>query len=119
MARFRLTGSADADVFAILAWSQGRFGGSARERYAALIVAAILHAAEHADGVGFRPRPELGQGVLTWHLAQSTRRVQGPEVRRPRHLLVCRWEDEVLVVGRVLHDSMDPSRLLDPDAGWG
>jgi toxin ParE1/3/4 len=119
MARFRLSRSADEDILQILAWSQDRFGLEARLRYEALIVAALLHAADHQEGVGFRERPELGDGVLTWHLAHSVTRSRRGLVRRPRHLLVCRWDGEVLVVGRVLHDSMDPTLHLDPQVDWG
>lgn len=115
--RFRLTVSADADILNILIWSVDHFGELARQRYEALIVAAIVQAAEHADGVGFRSDPDLGPGVVIWHFAQSTSRVHG-KVRHPRHLLVCRWDADVLVVGRVLHDSMDPSRHLDPESDW-
>lgn len=118
MARFRLSHAADGDIFAILTWSQERFGVLARQRYENAIVAALLHAAEHGDRVGFHTRPELGEGVLTWHLAQSVSRSRGTPVRRPRHVLVCRWDDDTLVVGRILHDSMDPTRHLDPDMDW-
>ena len=119
MAQIRLSRSADEDIFAILAWSQDRFGDEARLRYEALIMAALLHAAEHEDGVGFRVRPELGEGVLTWHLAQSAARSRGGVVRRPRHLLVCRWEGDILVVGRILHDAMDPTLHLEAQVDWG
>lgn len=118
MPRFRLSHSADADIFDILTWSHNRFGEQARQRYESLIVAAVLHAAEHRDGAGFNAKPELGTGVLTWHLALSTQRVRGGGVRRPRHVLVPRWDGDVLVVGRVLHEKMDPTRHLDPEKDW-
>lgn len=119
MARVRLSRSANEDIFQILAWSQDRFGEDAKTRYEALIVAALLQAAEHQGGVGFRARPELGAGVLTWHLAQSVARSHGGTVRRPRHLLICRWDGDILVVGRILHDTMDPTLHVDREAGWG
>jgi toxin ParE1/3/4 len=118
MTSFRLSHSADGDIFDILAWSHDHFGELAGQRYGELIVASILHAAEHGDGVGFRSKAELGDGVLIWHLAQSTQRARGSVVRHPRHVLVCRWEGGVLVVGRVLHETMDPTRHLDPDTDW-
>ncbi|MEQ6901780.1 type II toxin-antitoxin system RelE/ParE family toxin [Nocardioides sp. YIM 152588] len=115
---FRLSHAAEQDIVEILRRSQEEFGDDARQRYAALLVAAIRHAAEHRDGVGFRARPELGPDVVTWHLAQSAHRARGGAVRRPRHLLVCRWTQAGLVVGRVLHESMDPLRHLDETADW-
>jgi toxin ParE1/3/4 len=39
-------------------------------------------------------------------------------VHKPRHFLVYRVEPGMLVVGRVLHDAMELSRHLDPDASW-
>jgi toxin ParE1/3/4 len=118
MARIRLSRSAEKDIFAILVWSQDRFGDEARSRYQALVVAALLHAAENDDGLGFRVRPELGGGVLTWHLAQSVSRSRRGVVRRPRHLLVCRRDGGILVVGRILHDTMDPILHLDSETDW-
>jgi toxin ParE1/3/4 len=56
MAQIRLSRSADTDIFEILAWSQDRFGDEARRRYEALVVAALLHAAERHDGFGFGVR---------------------------------------------------------------
>ena len=118
MGDFRLSHSADQDVVDILTRSHDEFGSAARERYADLITAAILHAADHRDGAGFNTRAELGEGVMTWHLNQSTRRVEGRRVRRPVHVLVCRWNGGTLVVGRVFHERMDPTRHIDPSVDW-
>ncbi|HXH77035.1 type II toxin-antitoxin system RelE/ParE family toxin [Nocardioides sp.] len=114
MARYRLTHAAQADIVSILAWSHDRFGEEARKRYEALIAAAIRDAATRNDEVGRTVRPELGDGVFSWHLAQSRAHSPGGKVHRPRHFLVCRREGEVLVVGRVLHDSMELRRHLNP-----
>ncbi|TIC79153.1 type II toxin-antitoxin system RelE/ParE family toxin [Nocardioides sp. GY 10113] len=54
-----LSRAAEQDIVEILTRTQEEFGDDARQRYAALIVAAIRHAADHRDGVGFRARPEL------------------------------------------------------------
>jgi toxin ParE1/3/4 len=113
MARYRLTNAAQADIIAILSWSQEQFGEQARQHYEALIVAAIRDAASRTDDVGHTPRPELGAGVFSWHLAQSRTRAPGTVVRRPRHFLICRREGDVLVIGRVLHDAMELRRHLD------
>lgn len=115
---FRLSASADLDVFEILQWSHEHFGEAARRRYEALITDAIIHAASSRGGVGFRVRPELGEGVVSWHLAVSAQRAAASRVRHPRHVLLCRWDGDVLVVGRILHESMDPSAHLDHRADW-
>ena len=112
--QYRLTHAAQADTVSILAWSEEQFGAEARERYQALIAAAVRDAASRHDPVGRIARPELGDGVFSWHLAQSRSRSRGGIVRRPRHFLICRCDGEVLVVGRVLHDAMDLRRHLDP-----
>ncbi|MCR1784438.1 type II toxin-antitoxin system RelE/ParE family toxin [Nocardioides carbamazepini] len=118
MPSFRFVHAADLDVVDILARSQRDFGDVARTRYASLIAAAAQHAAEHPDGVDFQTHVDLGDGVLTWHLKQSISRCPAPRVRHPVHILVCRWRGDVLVVGRVLHERMDPTRYLDPTLGW-
>lgn len=118
MPRYRLSLSAQADVTRILDWSFENFGEAAEARYTALIAAAIRHAASRTDNIGFATHPEYGDGVLMWHLALSAKQSRGGPVRRPRHVLVCRREGDVLAIGRVLHDSMDPSRHLAPETDW-
>ena len=118
MARYRLTHAAQADIVSILAWSHSQFGEEARKRYEALIATAIRDAATRGDGVGQMVRPELGDGVFSWHLAQSRSRSPGGAVHRPRHFLICRRDGDVLVVGRVLHDAMELRRHLDPHQPW-
>ncbi|MDP9444676.1 MAG: type II toxin-antitoxin system RelE/ParE family toxin [Actinomycetota bacterium] len=118
MAGYRLTDSVQADIVAILAWSHEQFGAEASKRYEALIAAAIRDAASRTDDIGFTPRPELGDGVFSWHLAQSRTRSPGGLVRHPRHFLICRRDDNVLVIGRVLHDAMELRGHADPQQPW-
>ncbi len=118
MAKYRLTYAAQADIISILAWSHEQFGEEARQRYEALITAAIRDAAARNDELGRTVRPELGDGVFSWHLAQSRAHSRGGDVHRPRHFLICRWDGVVLVVGRVLHDAMELRRHLDPQQPW-
>lgn len=118
MARFRLTHAAQADIVSILAWSHEQFGEEARRRYEALIVTAIRDAAGRGSDVGRIARPELGEGVFSWHLRQSSSGSPGGHVGRPRRFLICRREADVLVVGRVLHDAMELRRHLDPEQPW-
>lgn len=118
MAKYRLTHAAQADIVSILLWSHDQFGEEARKRYEALISTAIRDAATRSDEVGCPVRPELGDGVFSWHLAQSRSHSPGGMVHRPRHLLICRRDGDVLVVGRVLHDAMELRRHLDPQQPW-
>jgi len=118
MARYRLTHAGQADIVSILAWSHEQFGEEARKRYEALIATAIRDASKLQDEIGWTPRPELGDGVFSWHLAQSRTRSPGGHVHRPRHFLICRRDGDVLVVGRVLHAAMELRRHLDTEQPW-
>lgn len=118
MAGYRLTHVAQADIVAILVRSEEHFGEEVRKRYEELIATAIRDAASHTGDIGQATRPELGDGVFSWHLAQSRTRAPGKTVRHPRHLLICRRDGDVLVIGRVLHDAMEPRRHVDPEQDW-
>ena len=118
MTRFRLTKAAQADIVQILVWSHERFGHEARLRYEALIVAAIRDAGKDRGSAVRTPRPELGTGVFTWHLRHSRDASRAGRVHRPRHFLICRDDDGLIVIGRVLHDAMDLRRHVAPDSGW-
>ncbi|MGH8965116.1 MAG: type II toxin-antitoxin system RelE/ParE family toxin [Actinomycetes bacterium] len=118
MARYRLTHAAQADIVSVLAWSHEQFGEEARKRYEVLIATTIRDAATRSDEIGQTVRPELGDGVFSWHLAQSRQHSPGGTVHRPRHFLICRRDGDVLVVGRVLHDATELGRHLDPEQSW-
>jgi toxin ParE1/3/4 len=118
MAGYRLTHAARADIISILAWCHEQFAEEARKRYEALITTAIRDAASRIEHVGHTPRPELGDGVFSWHLSRSRTRSPGGHVRRPRHLLVCRRDGDTPVIGRVLHDAMELRRHVDPSRTW-
>jgi len=119
MARYRLTHAAQADIASILSWSDEQFGEEGCKRYEALIATAMRGAASPTGDLGHTPRPELGDGVLSWHLSQRRAHSPGGRVRRPRHFLICRRDGDVLVIGRVLHDAMDLRRHVDPQHPWG
>lgn len=114
MAGYRLSAAAQADLINILAWTHERFGESARERYEALVVAALRDVAAQPDRAGSIERPELGEGVRSWHLRLSRERARLATgiVRRPRHFLIYRMDNGLLVIGRVLHDAMEPALHL-------
>lgn len=118
MASYRLTQTARSDIVAILAWSEDQFGVDARERYETLIATAIRDAGALAEDSARTPRPELGDRVFSWHLSQSRAHAPGKPVRRPRHFLICRRDGDILVIARVLHDSMDLRRHVDPEQSW-
>ncbi|MFT3906395.1 MAG: type II toxin-antitoxin system RelE/ParE family toxin [Steroidobacteraceae bacterium] len=120
MIGYRLSGPAKADIVKILAWSERQLGELARVRYAALITAALRGICGQPDRPGSILRPELGEGVRSWHLSLNRERARTATgiARRPRHFLIYRMDGELVVVGRVLHDAMESAHQLDdrPDA---
>lgn len=114
MAGYGLSPVARADIVSILAWSDEQFGEEGRKRYEALIATAMRDAASQLDDAGHRPRPALGEGVFSWHLSRSRTRSPGGKVGRPRQVLICRRDGDILTVGRVLHDAMDLRHHVDP-----
>lgn len=120
MIRYRLSDAARADVVDILAWTHAQFSEVARLRYESLIVAALRDVVSRPDQPGSIERPELGNGVRSWHLRLSRDHVANTAgvVRRPRHFLIYRIEPDLLVVGRLLHDAIELARNADPETTW-
>jgi toxin ParE1/3/4 len=119
MIRYRLSEAAQGDAIDILAWTQAQFSEAARRRYERLIVAALRDVATQPERPGSIERPELGAGVRSRHLRLSRDHVgAGAEVVRTRHFLIYRFEPDLLVVGRLLHDAMELARHLDPKTSW-
>lgn len=115
---YRLSVRARSDIVDILAETEDRFGGTARERYQKLLVTALRDLAGDPERIGCHLRPELGDGVLTYHLRHSRERARHETgiVRQPRHLLLCRvLTPELIGIGRILHDAMELERHLPPD----
>lgn len=114
MARFRLARPAQIDLAGILATSAERWGAEGRQRYAAILVAAMRQVAAGPDGPLTRKRPELRSGLRSFHIRHVRRAAATPKVRRPVHVLYYRVaQDGVIEIVRVLHDRMEPSRHLD------
>jgi toxin ParE1/3/4 len=116
MASLRLTGPAASDIAELLQWSEEIFGTPARRRYEALIATALKDIAQDWQRAGSVRRDDLKTGCLTYHLRHSRSRakVGGGVVQSPRHILVYRLAPgDIVVILRVLHDSMDLPRYLD------
>ena len=109
MTAYRLSRLARSDIVEILAWSVEHFGGAARDRYQALLAAAINDLADDPFRPGSRPRPDIGPGTRIWHLRANRDRTGLPRVNTPRHMVVYRVDDGIVIIGRVLHDAMDIS----------
>ena len=87
MAEWRLAAPAEAQLVRILADSLRGWGALGRDRYAALLVAAMQDVADAPDRIGSK---RIEGALRVYHIRHSRRRVANPPgpVRRPRHLLV-------------------------------
>ncbi|MFC5756882.1 type II toxin-antitoxin system RelE/ParE family toxin [Rhizobium sp. GCM10022189] len=120
MADFRISAAAQADIVELLARTHERFGEPARSRYEHLLVTALGDLAVDPDRIGTVKRPELGEGVRSYHLRHSRDRARYENgiVRRPRHLLLFRLaRPDLIGIGRVLYDAMELERHLP--SGYG
>ena len=116
MVRYRITEAAEADRTAILADSRREHGDEGRRRYSLLITAAVRAVAADPERAGAHPRPELGDGLWTFHLATARRLVPDAvdRVRHPTHFVVYRTDGQTVWIVRILHDAMDlPRRIRD------
>lgn len=95
----RFTARAQRDIRQTLAFTLARFGTHQRAEYAALIEAA-MHALADAPQRGKR-RPEIGDDIWSYHIAQPG--------RRARHVFLYRILDAGAVVQILAmpYDAMD------------
>ena len=119
MAEWRLAAPAEAQLARILADSLQGWGASGRDRYAALLIAAMQDVADEPDRIGSK---RIVGGLRVYHTRHSRRRVAGPPgpVRRPRHLLVYeRAPDGIVDIVGMFYDGipldLGVRRVLD---GW-
>ena len=111
MARFRLSRFAEADLVRILATSEERWGADGRRRYAAILAAAMRNAAADPQGPITRARNDLFPGIRSSHVRHARGHDPDVKVRRPVHILYYRVvAPDVIEIGRVLHERMDPSQ---------
>jgi toxin ParE1/3/4 len=117
LARFRLSGPAQADLAQILAVSTGRWGVQGRRRYAAILAAAMRRVAADPGGPETRDRAEILPDLRSFHVRHARGDDNEVRVRKPVHILYFRViEPELVEIVRVLHERMEPSRHIDATA---
>ena len=112
MPPYRISNAARADIVDILRLSQTQFGDQARQRYQALILAALQAI------IGSHDRDELAPGLRSYHLIYSRQQAKHPHgtVKSPRHIVFYRVvNDDVIEVVRLLHDAMELQLHLPND----
>jgi len=94
---FTLSENAQRDLDSILEWTAEHFGERQAERYeGALTETFKILANDPERGL---ERSDLGKGLRSIHM------------RRPgRHFVLYRENNDVLLIDRILHDSMELSR---------
>lgn len=98
--KVRLASSAERDFFEIVKWSADKFGQQQATAYAETLSLAIGALADGPEVLGAKRRDEIGNGIMTLHVAR-----QG---RKGRHFVVFRVGGvSTIDVLRLLHDSMD------------
>lgn len=115
MSQYRISDAARTDI---LRRSQTQFGNQARQRYQALILAALQAIASTPYRIGSHERNELAPGLRSYHLVYSRQQAKHPHgtVKSPRHVVFYRVaNDEVIEVVRLLHDAMDVQLHLPDD----
>ena len=113
-AQYRLTASAKADINALLDESTHRHGQDARNRYAALLLAALRRIAQNPEGGATAARPELHPDMRSFHIRHSRTESNTTPVGNPVHVIFYRTTEPGRVdIIRVLHAGMEPSRYLD------
>lgn len=113
MRPFVISDDARQDIADALQWSREYFGESAQLRYEALLVQAMQDVAEDPCRPGSHAHPEITEFTRTYHLRNSRFRVSRAvgRVKDPCHFLLYEATlDSDVVVGRVLHERMEPRR---------
>jgi toxin ParE1/3/4 len=103
-----LTKQADQDVADILAWTEAHFGRQQAGDYLELITAAVESLLQGPESIGNQRRDDILPGLRLIHVGRGS--------RRGRHYLVFTVDADNLTIDvlRVLHDSMDLPRHVDP-----
>jgi len=109
---YKITARVWAEIEQALDHSAQEFGDAARDRYEALVFAAISDVAENPNRVGSRTRPQFGRNARAWHLRLSRARARTPTgtVKNPRHFVIYYMKDGVVFIIRLLHDASDAAR---------
>lgn len=93
------------DFEEIVLWTEAQFGELQSAEYEETITRAVEALIEGPAVIGSKPRPELGKGVYTLHVARKR--------RHGRHFLIySATAPGVIEVARILHDSADLARHL-------
>ena len=109
MADYRLSLSAENQIYEILEWSERQFGEMTRDRYAALLVTAMEDVANSPHRKSVRWKRVISGKVGVYHLRHSRENVSylRGAIGEPRHYLIFRiGGDGIVDILGFVHDSM-------------
>lgn len=110
-----VTAPARGDIKAIKLYSRKIHGRSKAKAYDDLIARALRDLQDDPLRLGSKPRPDIAQGLYTYHIRMS-RKATGPTVASPRHLvLYFQPRADRIVISRILHDARDLPRHMPDD----
>lgn len=115
MSAFRLAAPAEAELDAVLDWSEARFHAVGRVRYATLLLQAMQDLADDPQRDGVEWVQTAKRRIGTYHVWHSRNHVADPgeRIHDPRHALVFRVADDGVVdILGLLHDRMLRGRAL-------
>jgi toxin ParE1/3/4 len=109
-AKLRFSARALEDIEDVLAYTVAHFGEKKCQEYKELIRLALEDIETSPDRQPAKRRPEVHPDARTFHI--------GRRGRRARHFFLFRvTSDQVIDIGRLLHDSMDLQRHLPEGFG--
>lgn len=115
MAEYRLSAPAEVQIDEILDRSQEKFGDLSRERYAALLVAAMEDVADDPEQKSVSWKHVAFGRIGVYHISHSRRHVPDPSgpVGNPRHFLIFRIGlDGIVDILGFIHERMLFNRAL-------
>ncbi|MFM0287786.1 type II toxin-antitoxin system RelE/ParE family toxin [Paraburkholderia megapolitana] len=107
----RLAGSAERDFSNIIRWTAEQFGRSQARVYAQTLSSALQELTAGPALSGVTARDDIASGLLTLHVARKQ--------RKGRHFIMFRTSERhkrTIDVMRILHEAMDLSQHVSPDA---
>jgi toxin ParE1/3/4 len=109
--KLRRSPAARAHLKEVFRYSRAEHGDAGLRRHRALVETALHDIVADPFRVNSRDRPELAQGVRSYHIRHSRDRSAEARVRAPCHVLNYRvtQNTEAITLLRVLQDTWEPN----------
>lgn len=114
MLNYRISDHAEEDIVSLSAYTLENFGEQTLERYLMLIEVALLELCKNPSRRGVT---KFEDEIMKFHLrhCRADAAKKGEFIKKPRHMIFFKEaEDGTLEILRLLHDSMDVAKQLNP-----